>query len=162
MRPENLLPWAALAISLCAAGEETSRAAALSAYQNGEYRQAATLLEQALETQPWDADLHHRLGKCYGRIAERSNARNNWLQAAVYSRKTLRQFRRAVQLDGDNRQALRDLIHYLRVAPALLGGDAKEAQRLSLKLAEPDKAQDTQDCPDVDAQPNPRDGRCAQ
>lgn len=156
MRAE-LLPRMALITALCGLGIAPCRAAAppcdaraeaalhaaRRAYEDGAYRQAATTLEQTLKERPPDARLHHWLGKCYGRIAARSDARNNWFKAVIYSKKTLRQFRRAVQLDAGNRAALRDLISYLEAAPALLGGDTQEAQRLSQRLAalnnEPDE-----------------------
>ncbi len=111
--------------------QQTAAAAGIAAYQENRYREAAKSFKEALRQAPDDSSLHHWLGKSYGRIAENGN----WLQAMSYSKKTLRQFRRAVELDGANRDALRDLADYLEKAPRFLGGDKKEADALLRRLA---------------------------
>lgn len=104
--------------------------AAIAAYDNGEYRIAADGFKAAIKLAPQDSGLHHWLGKCYGRIAEHGN----WFTALSYAKKTLKQFRLAVELDADNYGALRDLIDYLETAPGLLGGNRQEAENLRQRL----------------------------
>lgn len=114
-----------------AARDQQAAAAGVAAYQENRYRDAAKSFKEALRQAPDSSSLHHWLGKSYGRIAENGN----WLQAVSYSKKTLRQFQRAVELDGGNRDALRDLAGYLEKAPRFLGGDKKEAKALLRRLA---------------------------
>ena len=109
---------------------ETPVETGIRAYQDGDYRAAAADFSKAIESAPQDSVLHHWLGKCYGRIAEHGG----WLTALSYAKKTLKQFRIAVQLDANNREALRDLADYLEQAPGFMGGDKQEAQRLRHQL----------------------------
>lgn len=104
--------------------------AGMRAYQDGKYKSAAASFREAIEAAPRDSSLHHWLGKCYGRIAENGN----WFTAMSHAGKTLKQFRKAVELDADNYEALRDLIDYLETAPAFMGGDRLEAKRLRQRL----------------------------
>lgn len=104
--------------------------AGIAAYQNSDYKSAAASFREAMEAAPQDSSLHHWLGKCYGRIAENGN----WFTALSYAKKTLKQFRKAVQLDADNYEALRDLADYLEQAPGFMGGNRQEAQRLRQRL----------------------------
>ena len=106
--------------------------AGIAAYENSNYKDAVENFKSAIQSAPDASFLHHWLGKCYGRIAEHGN----WFKAISYSKKTLEQFRRAVELDGNNREALRDLSDYLETAPGFLGGNKKEAKRLALRLDE--------------------------
>jgi tetratricopeptide (TPR) repeat protein len=104
--------------------------AGMRAYHDGNYKSAATSFREAIETAPRDSSLHHWLGKSYGRIAENGN----WFTALSYAGKTLKQFRKAVEFDADNYEALRDLIDYLETAPAFMGGDRPEAKDLRRRL----------------------------
>ena len=104
--------------------------AGIRAYHDGNYKSAAASFRKAIEAAPQDSSLHHWLGKCYGRIAENGN----WFTALSYANKTLKQFRKAVQLDADNYEALRDLADYLEQAPGFMGGNRQEAQRLRQRL----------------------------
>ena len=106
-------------------------AAGRDAYEREDYEAAARHFEAAVQAQPRDSSLHHWLGKSYGRIADDSG----WFKAMSYAKKTLAAFRRAVELDGANLAALRDLISYLEQAPGFLGGDKKEAKALKARLA---------------------------
>ena len=106
------------------------------AYHDGNFKSAAASFTEALKAAPQDSSLHHWLGKSYGRIAERGN----WFKSMSYARKTLKQFRKAVELDGNNRDALRDLADYLVTAPRFLGGNKQEAERLRQRL---ERLQDT-------------------
>ena len=104
--------------------------AGIRAYEDGNYRAAVASFKEAIKRAPQDSTLHHWLGKCYGRIAENGN----WFTAFSHAKKTLKQFRKAVQLDADNYEALRDLIDYLETAPGFMGGNRQEAKRLRQRL----------------------------
>lgn len=110
--------------------EEAAIDAGIRAYHEGNYKSAAASFRKAIKAAPQDSSLHHWLGKCYGRIAENGN----WFTALSYANKTLKQFRKAVQLDADNYEALRDLADYLEQAPGFMGGNRQEAQRLRQRL----------------------------
>ncbi len=104
--------------------------AGIAAYEMGHYKEAAENFNNALQSAPDTSFLHHWLGKCYGRIAENAN----WFKAMSYAKKTLKQFRKAVKLDVNNREALRDLVDYLDTAPAFMGGNKQEAIHLKQRL----------------------------
>ena len=104
--------------------------AGITAYQEGNYKLAMQSFAQAIQADPHNSYLHHWLGKCYGRLAERGN----WFKSMSYARKTLKQFRKAVELDENNFEALRDLIDYLETAPGFLGGNRQEAEYLGKRL----------------------------
>ncbi|MDE0154259.1 MAG: hypothetical protein OXS28_21800 [Gammaproteobacteria bacterium] len=104
--------------------------AGVRAYETGNYKSAAASFREAIKAAPQDSSLHHWLGKCYGRIAENGN----WFTALSHAGKTLKQFRKAVDLDADNYEALRDLVDYLETAPAFMGGDRQEAEHLRQRL----------------------------
>jgi len=102
----------------------------ISAYENADYDYAVNRFKSALLNSPNDSVVHHWLGKSYGRIAEKSG----FLKAMTYSRRTLKHLQRAVELDNHNHEATRDLITYYKAAPAIAGGNKKEARRLSVQL----------------------------
>ena len=104
--------------------------AGMRAYQDGKYKSAAASFKEAIKATPQDSSLHHWLGKCYGRIAENGD----WFTALSHAGKTLKQFRKAVELDAANHEALRDLIDYLETAPAFMGGNRLEARQLRQRL----------------------------
>ena len=104
--------------------------AGIRAYEAGNYKSAAANFREAIKSAPQDSTLHHWLGKCYGRIAERGS----WFTAFSHAQKTLKQFRKAVDLDADNYEALRDLIDYLETAPSFMGGSRPEAKQLRRRL----------------------------
>lgn len=104
----------------------------IAAYQDGNYKLAMQSFVRAIQADPQNSYLHHWLGKCYGRLAERGN----WFKSMSYARKTLKQFRKAVELDENNFEALRDLIDYLETAPGFLGGNRQEAKQLGRRLEE--------------------------
>lgn len=129
-----VLIFLTLQLALFAAADSRADDAAIDAgtraYHEGNYTSAAASFRKAIEAAPQDSSLHHWLGKCYGRIAENGN----WLTALSHARKTLKQFRKAVELDADNYDALRDLIDYLETAPGFMGGNRLEAGQLRQRL----------------------------
>ena len=130
-RFSRLLALAPLLVALTIQADDQSYAAAIAAYQDGNYQLAMQNFAGAIQTDPQNSSLHHWLGKCYGRLAEQGN----WFKSMSYARKTLKQFRKAVELDANNRAALRDLIDYLETAPGFLGGNRQEAEQLGQRLA---------------------------
>ena len=110
--------------------DELLVSAGIAAYRDGNYKLAVESFVNAIQLAPSDSSLHHWLGKCYGRIAEQGN----WFTSMSYAKKTLKQFRKAVELDANNRDALRDLIDYLETAPRFLGGNKQKAKHLGQRL----------------------------
>lgn len=100
-------------------------------YAAEDYKSALPALQEAVELAPMESIYHHILGKCYGRIAETGS----WLTALRYVRKTLREFKKAVQLDDNNIQAWNDLEEFYRRAPGFLGGNKDRAREISTRLA---------------------------
>ena len=125
-----LAPLVTLFVVLSSPADERHVNAGIAAYHDGNYKLAVKSYVNAIQAAPQDSSLHHWLGKCYGRLAKRSN----WLAAMSYARKTLKQFRKAVELDANNYDALRDLIDYLNTAPGFLGGNKQEAKHLGQRL----------------------------
>ena len=119
-----------LFVVLSSPADERHVNAGIAAYHDGNYKLAVKNYVNAIQAAPQDSSLHHRLGKCYGRIAKQSN----WFASMSYARKTLKQFRKAVELDANNYDALRDLIDYLDTAPGFLGGNKREAKYLEQRL----------------------------
>lgn len=131
-RISRLLPLIALLVALGIQADERPSETGIAAYQDGNYKLAMHSFVRALQADPQNSSLHHWLGKCYGRLAERGN----WFKSMSYARKTLKQFRTAVELDENNFEALRDLVDYLETAPGFLGGNRQEAKRLGRRLEE--------------------------
>ena len=114
-------------------------------YEARQYKEAQQTLEKAVELSPDVSVYHHMLGKSYGRMAQQSN----WIAAIFLARKTLREFQTAVELDGENSQALEDLIQYYLQAPAFLGGSNKKAEQIQEKLDLLDDPETTENSPPV-------------
>jgi tetratricopeptide (TPR) repeat protein len=104
---------------------------ALLLYDAREYKSALPLFKQLVQLAPMESSYHHMLGKCYGRIAEEGS----WLTALRNVRKTLNEFKKAVELDNNNIQALKDLEEFYRRAPVFLGGDMKKAEEINKRLS---------------------------
>ena len=103
---------------------------AQASYEAQHYQAALDLMEKAVEQEPENSHFQHFLGKCYGRLAEQSNP----LSALSLATKTRKAFEKAVQLDGHNVSALRDLMQYYREAPGFLGGSKKKADQIEKQL----------------------------
>lgn len=105
-------------------------------FEVGQFEQAMARLEQAVALEPANSAYHHWLGRSYGRRAERTH----WFHALGLARKTLREFRIAVELDPNNRSAWSDLMQYYQRAPGILGGSRKKAREIEARLATPPPA----------------------
>lgn len=99
-------------------------------YEAAEYEQAVKLLKQITREQPDNSEMYHLLGKCYGRLAEKSV----FLEAMKFAKKTVSSFEKAVALDETNIDAIKDLISYYEKAPGFLGGSRKKAAHWQTKL----------------------------
>lgn len=131
LKPVILLSILFLAASVAAV--ENSDSLYLQAgqkFQNRNYADAVTLLERAVADAPGVSRYHHLLGKCYGRMAETAGA----FRAFSLARKTRHELEKAVELDGENMEALQDLMEYYREAPVFLGGSSKKAGEIEERL----------------------------
>jgi len=100
-------------------------------YEAEAYEAALPAFQKAVELAPMNSSYHHLLGKCYGRIS----AQGNWFTALRYVRKTLAEFRKAVELDDSNIPAWIDLQKFYRQAPGFLGGNKDRAREIRRRLA---------------------------
>lgn len=100
-------------------------------YEQGDVAAAASVFETLVRRDPDVSEYHRWLGQAYGRLAQKAS----WLDAISLAVKTRQSFERAVQLDGDNIAALKDLRQFYLRAPAFLGGDAAKAAKLAQRVA---------------------------
>ena len=92
-------------------------------YAEGRYQQAANLLQKMIETDPDNSVLHNLLGRSYGRRAEDAV----FWKAIKLTKKTGHSFKKAVELDPTNQEAVRDLIKYYEDVPEFIGGSREKA-----------------------------------
>lgn len=128
----TLLCGAALSSLVMAAGAGV--AAADAHFAAGDYAAAIDGYERALGTAPGDAALHLRLGRAYGRAAERAS----WVRAVDLAGKARDSFEEAVRLAPDNTDALLTLMKFYASAPAILGGGMDKALAIAERLDELD------------------------
>lgn len=138
VKPETInrnifLALGLLLTSLCQAAGSAAEglySQALGLYESGRYESAMPLIEEAVRLAPAESEYHHLLGKCYGRIAEQAN----WVKAIKYATKTRESFEKAVELNANNPNALRDLMEYYLQAPRFLGGNTAKAEAIRQRL----------------------------
>ena len=95
-----------------------------------QYQTALSQIEQAVALVPGNSSYHHLLGKCYGRLAKQANP----LTALSLAKKTRKALEKAVELDGNNVDALQDLMKYYQQAPGFLGGSKDKAAKIQERL----------------------------
>lgn len=100
------------------------------AYEAADYSAAAESFERASAANPGNDEYTHWLGKAYGHQAERAN----WVKAVKLAKRTRAAFERAVALNPENWEAVRDLAQFYADAPGFLGGDAAKATALRGRL----------------------------
>lgn len=114
-------------------------------YMLGEFKKATQYLGKAVIAAPKNSEYIDWLGRAYGMRAEASNP----LSAVVLARKAKEKFKRAVQLNPKNVDALSDLFeYYLQVplvylqAPLVLGRRYEKAEAVAEKMSaiDPPKA----------------------
>jgi tetratricopeptide (TPR) repeat protein len=91
-----------------------------------DYRRATDVLERAVALNPGSSMANLWLGRAYGRRAETSFA----LSALSLAGKARQSFRKAVELDPTNREALDDLFEFYVDAPGFAGGGIDKARAL--------------------------------
>jgi tetratricopeptide (TPR) repeat protein len=85
-----------------------------------DYAKAVAYASRAVELEPASSEAHLLLGRSYGLEAEREHS-------LLVAKKVRREFELAVQLDGDNLPARRDLMEFYLEAPWILGGSQAKA-----------------------------------
>ncbi len=89
-------------------------------YEMQEYSNAVSELEKATQLDPNSSVYHEWLGRGYGEVAEREHS-------FLLARRVKKEFQAAVQDDGSNIDARRDLEEYLLDAPWIVGGSREDA-----------------------------------
>lgn len=134
-------------------------------FEAGKYKEAAAILQAALEQNGQDAELHYWLARCYyelgdfgraipsaqraielapgnsdyhlwlGRVYGHKAEQASWFSGLSLAKKTRQEFEEAVRLDPSNFAAQRDLIEFYRRAPGIVGGGDDKARRQIEALA---------------------------
>lgn len=91
-----------------------------------DFSNAIATLERAVSLDPGRSEYHDWLGRACGRKADQ-NSHSNMASALSLARRTHSEFKTAVQLNGTNVQAQRDLIAFMATAPPNLGGGEEHA-----------------------------------
>ena len=99
-------------------------------YEARDYQAASHAFKAATAAAPDNDEYVHWLGKTYGRQAEQAGGFNA-IKLAKLTRSALE---RAVALNPENRDAVRDLARYYADAPGFLGGDKGKAAALRARL----------------------------
>ncbi len=107
------------------------------AYQQANFKDAVQWFEKAATAEPRSSDVQHWLGRAYGRLAETSS----FLNAPRFASKCRQAFERAVEMDGNNKEAWNDLFAYYLDAPGFLGGGLDKAEIAVARIAALDPAE---------------------
>ena len=91
-----------------------------------DFSNAIASLERAVSLDPGRSEYHDWLGRACGRKADQ-NSHSKMASALSLARRTHSEFKTAVQLNGTNIQAQRDLIAFMANAPPNLGGGEEHA-----------------------------------
>lgn len=89
-------------------------------YEVRDYNNAVSELEKATQLDPNSSVYHDWLGRGYGAVAARE-------KSFLLARRVKKEFEAAVQADGSNIDARRDLEEYLLQAPWIVGGSKDDA-----------------------------------
>ncbi|HKF50922.1 MAG TPA: tetratricopeptide repeat protein [Candidatus Acidoferrales bacterium] len=89
-------------------------------YEIRDYANAVSELEKATQLDPNSSPYHDWLGRGYGELAARQ-------KSFLLARRVKKEFQAAVQSDGSNLDARRDLEEYLLQAPWIVGGSKDDA-----------------------------------
>jgi cytochrome c-type biogenesis protein CcmH/NrfG len=99
-------------------------------YMLGDYKKSVEALERAFALEPSSSECALWLGRGYGRRAETSST----FSAPKYASKARAYLEKAVALDPDNQEALRDLFDYYLEAPGFLGGGYDKAKPIAQRI----------------------------
>ena len=106
-------------------------------YQEERWDDAIHECETAVKLVPMDSGYHLWLGRAYGEKADSIHS----IKAYGLAKKVRDEFERAVQLDGENVDALSDLGDFYAAAPGIVGGGKKKAQGVAQALEQNGPAQ---------------------
>ena len=106
-------------------------------YQEERWDDAIHECEAAVKLMPMDSGYHLWLGRAYGEKADSIHS----IKAYGLAKKVRDEFERAVQLDGENVDALSDLGDFYTAAPGIVGGGKKKAQGVAQALEQYGPAQ---------------------
>jgi predicted Zn-dependent protease len=95
------------------------------------------LAEKAVALAPGVAKYHRQLAEALGVKAQRSNL----FQQAFLARRFKKEIDAVLAIDPNDIQAQRDLMEYYLLAPALVGGDRKQAEAVAERIGRIDRAQ---------------------
>jgi tetratricopeptide (TPR) repeat protein len=111
-------------------GVVASFTAGMRYYEAQDYQAATKAFKAATTVVPTNDEYAHWLGKAYGRQAEHAG----WFKAIKLAKLTRAALERAVALNPQNWDAVRDLAQYYTDAPSFLGGDHLKAEALRARL----------------------------
>jgi Flp pilus assembly protein TadD len=106
-------------------------------YQEERWDDAIHECETAVKLMPTESGYHLWLGRAYGEKADSIHS----IKAYGLAKKVRDEFERAVQLDGENVDALSDLGDFYTAAPGIVGGGKKKAQGVAQALEQHGPAQ---------------------
>jgi len=120
----------AAAVALPALAQNPLLEQGRAALDRRDFKNAAQILEEAVEQKPNCAEAHYLLGNAYGRLAEHAIV----IRQPELAWKTKAEFERAVQHDPNHLRARFALIEYYLQAPAFLGGDNAKAYQQATEI----------------------------
>jgi hypothetical protein len=88
------------------------------------------LAEKAVSLDGNTARYHRQVAECLGVMAQHSNL----IQQVLLARRFRSEIDRALALDPRDTQAMRDLIEFYLLAPAIIGGDSRRAPETAARL----------------------------
>src|SRR5262245_50056915 len=103
----------------------------------GEHTTPLPLAEKAVALDGKVAKYHRQLAEVLGVTAQRSGA----IQQMLLGRRFRKEIDLALALDPRDTQALRDLVDFYLIAPALLGGDTRKAAAIAQRIQAVDAAE---------------------
>ncbi len=106
-------------------------------YQEERWNDAISECKTAVELAPSESEYHLWLGRAYGEKARSIGS----VKAYGLAKNVGEEFKRAVQLDSGNVDALSDLGEFYIAAPGIVGGGKKNAQAVAQALEQYDPAQ---------------------
>ncbi len=134
MQHSRLILGLCLALGWYAHADEGGAVAAFTEgmrhYEAQDYPAAVKAFKAATNSVPNNDEYAHWLGKAYGRQAEHAG----WFTAIKLAKLTRVALERAVALNPQNWDAVRDLAQYYTAAPGFLGGDKAKAAALQSRL----------------------------
>ena len=108
-------------------------------YFEEKFREAQDRFEQAVSLDPENSRYRLWLGMTFGRRAEGMSGLRK-LAAIGLAKRTGAEFKRAVELDGSDLEALEALLQFHLEGPSMVGGDKETAKELCGRIEEVDES----------------------